>query len=201
MGQNTSREDGFASLTGKGQTKSFSKMIFTASIWTFVLLAMTNLPISSAFVSNHVNHSLRAQNKDHLNLSAVNRREVFDAALSIAGAGVLTGFPSASFAGTPAATSSLQSYPDFTRCPSGIQIKDVAAGVDGAPEAKNGDRVVFEWSGYTIGYFGRPFQAKGGPTGGAFDKDTDYERTTIGSGAMVKGLEEALIGMKQGQIR
>ena len=24
-----------------------------------------------------------------------------------------------------------------------------------------GDRVVFDWSGYTIGYFGRPFEAKG----------------------------------------
>jgi hypothetical protein len=26
---------------------------------------------------------------------------------------------------------------------------------------KDGDRVVFDWSGYTIGYFGRPFEAKG----------------------------------------
>lgn len=97
--------------------------------------------------------------------------------------------------------SNLQSYPDFTVSDLGFQYKDVQSGQQDAPAAKKGDRVVFEWSGYTIGYFGRPFQAKGGPTGGAFDKDTDYERTVIGSGAMVKGLEEGLVGMRQGQVR
>jgi FKBP-type peptidyl-prolyl cis-trans isomerase len=66
--------------------------------------------------------------------------------------------------------------------------------------AQLGDRVVFDWSGYTIGYFGRPFQAKGGPQGGAFDKDIDYERTVLGSGKMVKGLELALVGTSPGQV-
>lgn len=60
--------------------------------------------------------------------------------------------------------------------------------------------VKFLKSGYTIGYFGRPFQAKGGPQGGAFDKDLDYSRTVLGSGTMVKGLESALTGMKQGSV-
>ena len=54
---------------------------------------------------------------------------------------------------------------------------------------------------YTIGYFGRPFQAKGGPQGGAFDKDLDYERTVVGSGKLVPGLEQGLLGMQQGGVR
>jgi FKBP-type peptidyl-prolyl cis-trans isomerase 2 len=64
-----------------------------------------------------------------------------------------------------------------------------------------GDRVVFDWSRYTIGYFGRPFQAKGGPTGGAFDKEFDYERTVMGSGKLVRRLECALRDMTVGKIR
>jgi FKBP-type peptidyl-prolyl cis-trans isomerase (trigger factor) len=73
---------------------------------------------------------------------------------------------------------------------------------DGSGEAASvGDRVVYDWSGYTIGYFGRPFQAKGGPQGGAFDKDIDYERTVIGSGKVVKGLESAFVGMRPGGVR
>lgn len=36
--------------------------------------------------------------------------------------------------------------------------------------------------GYTIGYFGRPFQASGGPAGGAFQGEQDYLRTVLGSG-------------------
>lgn len=55
--------------------------------------------------------------------------------------------------------------------------------------------------GYTIGYFGRPFQAKGGPQGGAFDKDIDYQRTVLGSGQVVKGLECAMVGMSAGGVR
>jgi len=61
--------------------------------------------------------------------------------------------------------------------------------------------MVLDWPGYTVGYFARPFQAKGGPKGGAFDKDLDYERTVIGSGKMVKGLELALKDMQPGSVR
>jgi len=95
----------------------------------------------------------------------------------------------------------VQEYADFTQSPEGWSYRDVSAGKSGAPEAKTGDRVVYDWSGYTIGYFGRPFQAKGGPTGGAFDKDLDYERTVLGSGKIVKGLESALLGMRPGGVR
>jgi hypothetical protein len=55
----------------------------------------------------------------------------------------------------------IQQYEDFNKLPSGVSYRDVNLGK--GPEASKGDRVVYDWSGYTIGYFGRPFQAKGGP--------------------------------------
>jgi|UPI000581AABB FKBP-type peptidyl-prolyl cis-trans isomerase len=93
----------------------------------------------------------------------------------------------------------VQQYDDFVTSPEGFSYRDVTVGKGEA--AKPGDRVVFDWSGYTIGYFGRPFQAKGGPQGGAFDKEIDYARTVIGSGTMVKGLEGGLVGLQPGGVR
>ncbi|GMH57393.1 hypothetical protein TrVE_jg10868 [Triparma verrucosa] len=94
----------------------------------------------------------------------------------------------------------LQDYSDFTKTKEGWSYKDATPGKGGTAAVK-GDRVVFDWSGYTIGYFGRPFQAKGGPQGGAFDKDLDYERTVLGSGSQIRAVEEALVGMSAGQVR
>ena len=94
----------------------------------------------------------------------------------------------------------VQTYEDFTQDPEGWQFKDVKVG-SGDQTLATGDRAVFDWSGYTIGYFGRPFEAKGGPQGGAFDKDLDYSRTVIGSGSIVPGLEKALMSMKPGGVR
>ncbi len=95
----------------------------------------------------------------------------------------------------------VQQYEDFTPTPEGWSYKEVKKGTKGGDAAKEGDRVVFDWSGYTIGYFGRPFEAKGGPQGGAFDKDLDYFRTVLGSKTVVTGLECALKGMHPGDIR
>ena len=94
----------------------------------------------------------------------------------------------------------VQKYGDFELTDEGWSYKDVNPG-SGNIKIEDGDRVVFDWSGYTIGYFGRPFEAKGGPQGGAFDKDVDYQRTVVGSGSVVKGLECALRSMKPGGIR
>ena len=54
----------------------------------------------------------------------------------------------------------VQTYEDFITMPEGWSYKDVKSGT-GNNEWKDGDRLVFDWSGYTIGYFGRPFEAKG----------------------------------------
>jgi FKBP-type peptidyl-prolyl cis-trans isomerase len=98
-------------------------------------------------------------------------------------------------------TKFVQEYSDFVRSPLGFSYRDVNPASSPSAAATAGDRVVFDWSGYTIGYFGRPFQAKGGPQGGAFDKDIDYARTVLGSHAVVRGLELAMEGMTAGQVR
>eukprot|EP00518_Triparma_eleuthera_P002969 CAMPEP_0182454234 /NCGR_PEP_ID=MMETSP1319-20130603/960_1 /TAXON_ID=172717 /ORGANISM="Bolidomonas pacifica, Strain RCC208" /LENGTH=230 /DNA_ID=CAMNT_0024652233 /DNA_START=111 /DNA_END=800 /DNA_ORIENTATION=- len=131
-------------------------------------------------------------------------------AFVVSGAGVSTAATAAAFLAPvlPASAAErgnerLQSYPDFTPLPSGISFKDATpAGttLKGSP-AQQGDRVVYAWSGYTIGYFGRPFQASGGPQGGAFDKEQDYNRCVLGDGSVVKGLEEGMRGMSAGQVR
>mmetsp|Transcript_7282 Transcript_7282/g.10735 ORF Transcript_7282/g.10735 Transcript_7282/m.10735 type:complete len:254 (-) Transcript_7282:72-833(-) len=94
----------------------------------------------------------------------------------------------------------VQEYPDFTQTKSGWSYKDVKPGTSDI-QASVGDRCVYEWSGYTIGYFGRPFEAKGGPKGGAFDKDLDYSRAIIGQHTVIPAVEEALADMKVGAVR
>jgi hypothetical protein len=63
----------------------------------------------------------------------------------------------------------VQQYSDFVKTEEGWQYKDIKVGT-GDVVLQPGDRAVFEWSGYTIGYYGRPFEAKGGPVGGTFLK-------------------------------
>ena len=97
----------------------------------------------------------------------------------------------------------VQSYDDFITTSDGWSYKDVKIGsiATAGDTLKDGDRVVFDWSGYTIGYFGRPFEAKGGPQGGAFDKDIDYFRTVLGSKTIISGLDSALRTMTLGGVR
>ncbi|EWM25288.1 Peptidyl-prolyl cis-trans isomerase, FKBP-type [Nannochloropsis gaditana] len=91
-------------------------------------------------------------------------------------------------------------YPDFSQTPSGLQYKDVREGKGNSPTV--GDRVVMDWEGYTIGYYGRPFEAKGKTKGGAFDSaDKEYLRFVLGKTPMIPALEEALQTMKPGGIR
>lgn len=65
-----------------------------------------------------------------------------------------------------------QVYKDFVQTPSGLQYKDVREGSGNSPG--KGDRVVVDWEGYTIGYYGRIFEAKGKTKGGAFDAAVRY---------------------------
>lgn len=90
----------------------------------------------------------------------VARRDVLQST-SLAAAAVLMGaFPSMAVAEENIfAPKFVQEYPDFVQSDEGWSYKDVKVGSGESP--KEGDRVVYEWSGYTIGYFGRPFEAKG----------------------------------------
>jgi hypothetical protein len=51
-----------------------------------------------------------------------------------------------------------RSYQDFTTTASGLQFKDLRDGEGELPA--EGDTAVVDWSGYTIGYYGRPFEAR-----------------------------------------
>ena len=89
-------------------------------------------------------------------------------------------------------------YGDFAKTASGLRYKDAKVG-DGAAMPEAGDRVVVEWSGYTIGYFGRPFETK---QLRALDKiEEEFLRFEIGSGAVIPALEEGVLGMSKGGVR
>jgi len=90
-------------------------------------------------------------------------------------------------------------YPDYTETASGVQYKDVKAGAGEMP--KDGERVVIDWEGYTIGYYGRIFQKKNSVQGGAFAEDPGFYRFVLGTNSLVPGLEEGIKGMKPGGVR
>jgi hypothetical protein len=90
-------------------------------------------------------------------------------------------------------------YPDFVPTTSGLQYKDAKVGT--GESARVGDRVVLNWEGYTIGFYGRPFEKKNSVKGGAFDKDQEFYRFVIGKHETIPALEEGLTGMKIGGIR
>ena len=90
------------------------------------------------------------------------------------------------------------SYDDFTRTSSGLYYKD-AKGGDGKLTSAKGDRVVIDWSGYTIGYFGRPFETR---QLRSLDKlEDEFLRFELGKGTVIPALEEGLTGMSVGGVR
>lgn len=92
-------------------------------------------------------------------------------------------------------------YPDFTLTESGLQYKDLASG-SGDATAKDGSMVVVDWSGVTIGYYGRIFEARNKPKGGSFTGDEkDFFRFSVGDDKVIPAFNEALKGMKVGGIR
>lgn len=71
-------------------------------------------------------------------------------------------------------------YPDYTETASGFQYKDLRLGTGPTPNI--GDTVVVDWDGYTIGYYGRIFEARNKTKGGSFEgDDKDFFKFKIGS--------------------
>mmetsp|Transcript_13887 Transcript_13887/g.26154 ORF Transcript_13887/g.26154 Transcript_13887/m.26154 type:complete len:292 (-) Transcript_13887:2306-3181(-) len=173
-------------------------------------------PLASSFESNFYNfhHCHDTFNQHPLEeedcAPTSSRRQILEKTaflLPMAILGASSALPSVSYAASGAADYStdyspefVQQYSDFVKTEEGWQYKDIKVGT-GDVVLQPGDRAVFEWSGYTIGYYGRPFEAKGGPAGGAFDKDLDYSRVVIGSGTVIPGVEKALMTMKPGGVR
>ncbi|EAZ02679.1 hypothetical protein OsI_24792 [Oryza sativa Indica Group] len=112
-------------------------------------------------------------------------------------------------------------YPDYTETESGLQYKDLRVG-DG-PSPKKGETVVcyhlliyanpdidldcvsalkVDWDGYTIGYYGRIFEARNKTKGGSFEGgDKDFFKFKIGSGQVIPAFEEAISDMAPGGVR
>ncbi|KAH7365032.1 hypothetical protein KP509_18G005600 [Ceratopteris richardii] len=76
-------------------------------------------------------------------------------------------------------------YPDYTLTESGLQYKDLRVGT--GPIPKEGEIVVVDWDGYTIGYYGRIFEARNKPKGGSFE--------------VIPAFEEAISTMSLGGVR
>lgn len=91
-------------------------------------------------------------------------------------------------------------YPDYNETQSGLQYKDLRLGE--GPTPKMGETVVVDWDGYTIGYYGRIFEARNKTKGGSFEgDDKDYFKFKLGSQQVIPAFEEAIIGMAPGGIR
>ena len=58
-------------------------------------------------------------------------------------------------------------FSDYVLTESGLQFKDLRDGK--GPSPKKGDQVVVDWDGYTIGYYGRIFEARNKAKGGSFE--------------------------------
>ncbi|CAA7031513.1 unnamed protein product [Microthlaspi erraticum] len=91
-------------------------------------------------------------------------------------------------------------YPDYTETQSGLQYKDLRIGT--GPKPKKGEKVVVDWDGYTIGYYGRIFEARNKTKGGSFEGDEkEFFKFTLGSNEVIPAFEEAVSGMAIGGIR
>nr|CAB3484003.1 unnamed protein product [Digitaria exilis] len=81
-----------------------------------------------------------------------------------------------------------------------VKVKDLRVGV--GPSPKKGETVVVDWDGYTIGYYGRIFEARNKTKGGSFEGgDKDFFKFKVGSGQVIPAFEEAILGMAPGGVR
>jgi len=95
---------------------------------------------------------------------------------------------------------SRMTYSDYVSTPSGLQYSDLVEGKGPSPKA--GQTVVIDWDGYTIGYYGRPFEARNKTKGGSFTgDDKEYFRFVVGANTVIPAIEEAIVGMKVGGVR
>ncbi|XP_073059185.1 peptidyl-prolyl cis-trans isomerase FKBP19, chloroplastic-like [Primulina eburnea] len=91
-------------------------------------------------------------------------------------------------------------YADYTETNSGLQYKDLRLGSGLSP--KSGEIVVVDWDGYTIGYYGRIFEARNKTKGGSFvGDDKDFYKFRLGTREVIPAFEEAVSSMALGGIR
>jgi len=90
-------------------------------------------------------------------------------------------------------------YPDYKLTPSGLQLKDVQLGRATAPELREGDTAVIAWEGYTINYFGHPYETR--KLQDACGVQQEPLRFKVGDASVIPGIDEAVRGMREDGIR
>ncbi|KAL2634138.1 hypothetical protein R1flu_005617 [Riccia fluitans] len=91
-------------------------------------------------------------------------------------------------------------FPDYVETPSGLQYKDLREGAGPVPE--QGDQVMVDWAGYTIGYNGRIFEARNKAKGGSFEgNEKDFFKFRVGNNEVIPAFEEAIKTMHVGGVR
>eukprot|EP00249_Psilotum_nudum_P010028 c22292_g1_i1 orf=131-928(-) len=91
-------------------------------------------------------------------------------------------------------------YPDFIETESGLQYKDLRLG--SGPSPREGEVVVVDWDGYTVGYYGHIFEARNKPKGGSFEgNEKGYLKFKLGSQEVIPAFEEAIATMNIGGVR
>lgn len=135
-----------------------------------------------------------------LNLDTVSRRVLLRSAV-IGGATALPVHKALANAdATLTAVSTLNAGEDFSALPSGVKIKDIRVGTGAA--AKAGDTVSVQFSGRCLNLNGKKFistqDASVKTLGLAITEPYVFK---IGSGSVIPGLEQAVIGMSKGGYR
>ncbi|OIT33766.1 PREDICTED: peptidyl-prolyl cis-trans isomerase FKBP19, chloroplastic [Nicotiana attenuata] len=137
--------------------------------------------------------------------TVVDRRGVLLSSVGFLAATICNAGKAAEFADMPALRGkdygkSKMRYPDYNETQSGLQYKDLRVG--SGPTPKIGETVVVDWDGYTIGYYGRIFEARNKTKGGSFEgDDKDFFKFRVGSQEVIPAFEEAITGMAIGGIR
>eukprot|EP00271_Cylindrocystis_brebissonii_P020455 TRINITY_DN677_c0_g1_i4.p1 TRINITY_DN677_c0_g1~~TRINITY_DN677_c0_g1_i4.p1 ORF type:complete len:315 (-),score=66.63 TRINITY_DN677_c0_g1_i4:558-1502(-) len=91
-------------------------------------------------------------------------------------------------------------YADYTLTESGLQFKDLREG--NGPSPRQGQTVVVDWAGFTIGYYGRIFEARNKAKGGSFEgNEKEFFRFQVGRGQVIEAFEEAVASMHVGGVR
>ncbi|KAK1571575.1 hypothetical protein Q3G72_019412 [Acer saccharum] len=200
----------------------------TAVCWfTYLLLFLTDIglsprPLSPQSLHHHHHHPpgssgsvSSGESSPSNNGQDIERRRVL-----ISSVGLLTGaFWNASMDGVAAAADftdmpalrgkdygkTKMRYPDYTETESVLissskRMQDLRPGF--GPTPKMGQTVVVDWDGYTIGYYGRIFEARNKTKGGSFEgDDKEFFKFRLGSREVIPAFEEAVSGMTLGGIR
>lgn len=90
-------------------------------------------------------------------------------------------------------------YPDFKLTSSGLQVREIDPGRKDGVAADTGDTVLMTWEGFTINYFGRPFETR--KLQEVSNVTQEPLRFRVGDGSVIPAIDEGVRGLKENGIR